>query len=249
LGYALKVIENPPVVIDPQLPAPPLDVVVSQQTVVSGQAMVSDGRALSEAQVEAFPLGCTQGGAPPACVPRWAMSQRCAADATGQVSCSAPGEPTAGNGSFSLALDPGAYVLRVRPREGTRLPWFTQPIVVGPSSVEAFDGSTEGIESLTGAPLDGSGLPESSAPPATSTSLMTIWVPAPVYAGLTLLDIQGNPIVNAVVRAFRVPTPRSASSGGTGVPTQGVIEQAVEVGRAMTDATGHYDMYLAPPAP
>jgi hypothetical protein len=68
-------------------------------------------------------------------------------------------------------------------------------------------------------------------------TLPDIEVPAPVYAGLTLHDPGDNPIVDAIVRVFRLP-----SQGGTG------SSPAVEVGHAITDDQGHYDMYLAPPA-
>jgi hypothetical protein len=49
---------------------------------------------------------------------------------------------------------------------------------------------------------------------------------------LTLHDAQENPIVNAIVRVFQ----QAGQPAGW-----------VEIGRAITDATGHYDMYLAPP--
>lgn len=55
-------------------------------------------------------------------------------------------------------------------------------------------------------------------------------VPAPIGVGLALADPQDNPIVRALVRAFAVPT------GGAAF---------VEVGRALTDDTGRYELYLA----
>jgi hypothetical protein len=69
-----------------------------------------------------------------------------------------------------------------------------------------------------------------------------IKIPAPVYAGLTLAGgLPGasagdagsagtNPIVNALVRVFRMPAQQTA----------------MEVGRAVTDANSHFDMYLDP---
>jgi protocatechuate 3,4-dioxygenase beta subunit len=48
--------------------------------------------------------------------------------------------------------------------------------------------------------------------------------------GLRVTDPAGNPIPNALVRAFR--------DGGQG---------AVEVGDAITDGTGVYQMFIAPP--
>jgi len=68
---------------------------------------------------------------------------------------------------------------------------------------------------------------------ATPVTVPRVTVSAPVYAGLQLLDAYGNPIVAAVVRIYQVPAQAGAST-------------AVEIGRAITDATGHYDMYLAP---
>jgi hypothetical protein len=70
----------------------------------------------------------------------------------------------------------------------------------------------------------------------TPVTLPTLTVPAPVYAGLRLLDAYGNPIVDAIVRAFLLPT-----QGSGGNPPS-----AVEIGQAITDPSGQYDMYLAP---
>jgi hypothetical protein len=140
--------------------------------------------------VEALPALCADSSTTPECLPR-------AAQTTAAV-----------DGSFGFTLDPGAYVLRVRPLDGTRLPWWASPtLIVGPVAV------TYG----------------------------TVSVPAPQYAGLTLHDAKDNPIVNALVRAFQLPAP--GSTGGSPAFTQWV-----EIGEAITDSTGHYDMYLAPPA-
>jgi hypothetical protein len=69
--------------------------------------------------------------------------------------------------------------------------------------------------------------------PATPVTVPAVTVPAPVNAGIQLWDPYGNPVVDAVVRLFQVPT--------TG--------PAVEVGLALTDSTGTYDLYLAPSSP
>jgi hypothetical protein len=37
------------------------------------------------------------------------------------------------HGSFALGLDPGDYVLRVEPADGTRLPWVSQSVTVSGS--------------------------------------------------------------------------------------------------------------------
>ena len=100
-----------------------------------------------------------------------------------------------------MALDPGSYLLRVRPAEGSALPWVVTPLGVGPGPVTEVNG----------------------IPP----------VAAPFDAGLVLLDPEAcNPVVEALVRMYQTPA--------TG--------PAFEVGEAMTDSTGHYDMYLMPPA-
>jgi hypothetical protein len=67
----------------------------------------------------------------------------------------------------------------------------------------------------------------------TPVSVPVIIVPAPVHAGVQLFDPYGNAVAEALVRVYQVPA--------TG--------PAVEVGRALTDATGTYDMYLAPSSP
>jgi hypothetical protein len=153
------------------------NVVVSLPSAVTGVAALADGRPLAGAVVEVLPTQCSQGTST-ACMPRSSQTT------------------TAADGTYALSLDPGGYVLRIEPADGTRFPWVTQSLLVGPTFV--------------------------AVPPVT--------VPAPVYAGLTLHDPYDNPIVSSIVRVFQVP--------GAGA--------AVEIGRAITDATGQYDMYLAP---
>jgi hypothetical protein len=152
---------------------------------LSGMAAVADGRALAEAIVELLPTQCaaTVGDAgaadsSDACLPRSAQ--------TG----------TASDGTFRLMVDPGGYLLRIRPREGSRLPWKILPIVVNASPV-----------------------------------VVDPIIPAPVSVGMTLTS-NNNPVPNAVVRVFTDP-----SQGGP----------AVELGEAITDGDGNYEMYIAPP--
>jgi hypothetical protein len=163
--------------------AQPGPLVVDVQRTVVGKPMVADGRALADAAVEAIPTACSDNTSAPTCLPR------------------AGGTTTAADGSFSMALDPGAYLLRVRPAEGSALPWVVTPLAVGPSTVTKASG----------------------IPP----------VPAPFDAGLVLQDpVACNPVVEAVVRMYETPA----------------MGPAFEIGEALTDSTGHYDMYLAPPA-
>jgi hypothetical protein len=154
-------------------------VVLAPLRTVAGAAMIADGRPLSVAEIDAQPVGCTSGTS------TWCMPR----DVTGT---------TAVDGTFALTLDPGEYLLRARPADGTRLPWTSITLVV-----QASD-----------------------AP----TTVPTIVVPAPVAAGLQLVDPTGNPIGQAQVRFF------SMSSGSA----------AVEVGRTVTDLNGTFEMYLHP---
>jgi hypothetical protein len=151
---------------------------------VTGSAAVGDGRPMAGALVEAVPVACAS-GASPYCMPRDYQTT------------------TDAKGNYTLALDPGSYVLRIQPQDGTLFPWVNQPVLVQATSVEV--------------------------PP--------VVVPAPVFAGIQLFDPASNPVVGAVVRVYQVPADAS--------PTK----PAMEVGRAFTDATGTYEMYLAPSSP
>ena len=161
----------------------PLITLARRQT-ITGTAVVADGRPLAGATVEVVPTDCAVPAADPTCLPRPAQTI------------------AAADGSYSLSLDPGAYLLRVKPAEGTRFPWVVQPMSVAPS--------------ITASPT--------LAPP-------TI-VPAPVYVGLELVDPAGNNVVQAVVRVYQTPA----------------IGPPFEIGAAITDGNGHFDMYLAPSA-
>ncbi len=154
---------------------------------VRGQVLVTDGRFLSDATVEVIPTQCASPATPPLpvstsssvfCLPRAAQTT------------------TALDGSFLLNVDPGEYLLRVRPADGSRLPWVTQPLSVG-------------LAALT---------------------VPRVYVPAPVSVGLQLVDPNGNAIVRSLVSVYSLPA-------------QGA---AVELGNAVTDTNGHYDMYISP---
>jgi hypothetical protein len=84
-------------------------------------------------------------------------------------------------------------------------------------------------------PANGTQLPWASRtlwvqPSDAPATVPTIVVPAPIAAGLQLVDPTGNPIGQAQVRFF------SMSSGSA----------AVEVGRTITDLNGTFEMYLQP---
>ncbi|HEY5145782.1 MAG TPA: hypothetical protein VII82_03410 [Polyangiaceae bacterium] len=181
-----------------------LDLAVGRLVSVSGHAKVADGRWLSEAIVEAVPTACaanpgTAGSAPDA------SSAQSIAISMASDACMPRAQQTltSTDGYFALALDPGSYLLRVRPVEGSHLPWTMQALTIPPSS-----------ESIPFDPV----------------------VPAPVRIRMDLRDTDnklGNGIANAVVRVFTDP-----SAGGA----------PVELGRAITDSNGNYEIDLAPPA-
>jgi hypothetical protein len=95
-------------------------------------------------------------------------------------------------------------------------------------------------------PVDGTGFPVTTrsgvpvaAGVATSQDLV---VPAPIAVDLVLHDPADNPVANALVRAFAV----SATPLPSTVPPT-VPHAALEIGSWRTDATGHFQMLLAPP--
>ncbi len=89
------------------------DVFVASPRTVFGAAIVADGRNLASAEIDAEPVACVE-GVYTSCMPREATTV------------------TKSDGSFQLALDPGQYLLRVRPADGTRLPWTSRLLSVGP---------------------------------------------------------------------------------------------------------------------
>jgi hypothetical protein len=160
--------------------------VANRKRVVTGSAVVSDGRPLAGADVIAQAAAAGQpGGDAPERRPRAGTAR------------------TDALGSFTLELDSGTYDFIIRPKDGSRLPW-----VVSPSRVV---GETDVV-------------------------LSTIDIPAPIDASMKILDPVGNHIPQALVRAFAQPV---ATSGESGAPPY------VEIGRAYTDGTSSFEMYLA----
>jgi hypothetical protein len=98
------------------------DIDVAPLVAVQGTAMVTDGRQLAQAIVEALPTQC-----PP--VP----TATPVASATAVNPCLPRSAQTItrDDGTYALALDPGVYTLRARPVDGSRLPWVAQTLTVG----------------------------------------------------------------------------------------------------------------------
>ena len=120
-GSAGEVTVVPPVLVNPQPQVQALDaIVLPPERVVSGIATLADGRLLVGATVDALPTQCSGVVTSSTwCLPR-----------------SPSPTTTDDEGTFSLTLDDGAYLLRVRPAEGTGLPWVVQPLLVTPSMTQ-----------------------------------------------------------------------------------------------------------------
>jgi len=91
-----------------------------------------------------------------------------------------------------------------------------------------------GSYTLSVEPADGTRLPwvsQSITVPVAAPLAIRIF--APTHLQLQLADAQGPLIANAVVRLFTIPDPGPA----------------IEVGRAITDSAGRFDMYLDPALP
>ncbi len=144
------------------------DVFVGALSAVQGRAVVADGRPLAEALMDVVPTQCsmtsqatvvTDPSAP--CMPRPAQTT------------------TADDGSYVFALDPGGYLLRIRPADGSRLPWGMRSVTVG-------------LGTLNVAPF---------VIPAPVQVDMTLEPSAPMPCI--------NCIGNAIVRVFTDPSPES----------------------------------------
>jgi hypothetical protein len=90
------------------------------QQPVTGVATLADGRSLVGASVDVVPTQCSV-TAPDTtyCLPRASLPAT-----------------TDANGHFALNLDVGSYFLRVRPADGTALPWVVQSLVVTPDGTQ-----------------------------------------------------------------------------------------------------------------
>jgi hypothetical protein len=165
---------------------------------VTGTIRVADGRPVGDGIVEALPTACATEAMPPP--PDASSTQSVAIGPASDACLPRPAQTlTDDDGRFGLALDPGTYLLRVRPVEGSHLPWVRQTLQIAP----------------------GQG----------PTPLEAITIPAPSRLQMTLSDTNQNPIPNAIVRVFTDPSLAGA---------------AIELGRAITDSTGNYEIDLAP---
>jgi hypothetical protein len=102
-----------------------------------------------------------------------------------------------------------------------------------------------GTYDLTIRPAEGSRLPwfvsTSRVMDATDVTLENFEIPAPIVASLVLEDPSQNPIQRAVVRAYAPAPATTSTTMGMPPPTP----PFVQIGEAITDNLGHYDMYLA----
>ena len=100
-----------------------LTLTVDVQRTARGTAVVADGRPLAGATIDLLPIGCADNGtaANPIASSTWCLPRPLQA-------------PTANDGSFQFAVDPGAFYLRVKPADGSRLPWVVQPLSIAAGS-------------------------------------------------------------------------------------------------------------------
>jgi hypothetical protein len=129
------------------------------------------------------------------------------------------------NGYFDVLSDSGAVDISVRPQDGTRFPWAVLTNrIVPPSS--GSDAGTAGTLTLPNVviPLP-TPYPTSGAP------------------GL-LTDSTGVPLPHAVVRAYAFPTLTAPPDGGTPASRGARL-----IGLTITDDTGAFQLFTAPPDP
>jgi hypothetical protein len=106
-----------------------------------------------------------------------------------------------------------------------------------------------GLYDITVQPVEGSRFPWIMAtavtfPPPKNANPLNLSVPAPALLSLTIQDSTPSPVQQAVVRAYAfVPCTPSVTTGMAAQPCNDV---AVQIGEAVTDANGSFEMYLAP---
>jgi hypothetical protein len=140
--------------------------------------------------------------------------------------------------AFSVACATSAPSLSGPTPDASCLPREAQTLTAADGTFTLY--LDPGTYQLRVSPAQGSHLPwviQTLAVGSAPMKLAAIAVPAPVDLGLTLIDSAPgpNPVSNALVRVFTMPS----FSPGASSP--------LELGQAVTDATGHFDVYLAPP--
>jgi hypothetical protein len=99
----------------------------------------------------------------------------------------------------------------------------------------------EGLYDITVRPPDGTSLPWVVSPnhlissQADAVTTFPLTVPAPAPLTLTLHDPDDNAVIGALVRAYAFPTCSALPCSG-----------AIQIGEALTDSTGSFQMFLAP---
>ncbi len=176
--------------------------VVTDLSRVSGRALLSDGRPLAFAEVVAQP-SVVQPDQPDALkrLRPWLFPREARA-------------VTDSDGTFTVRVEEGTFDFVVIPQPGTGFGRTVSP-------------SRKVSPSQTGAGVD-AGNGDGGAP---GNDLGTLLVPAPLKVAFTIHDPNGNPIVQAVVRALTLPTGH---------------KEYVEVGSALTNAQGQFEILLGP---
>jgi hypothetical protein len=126
------------------------------------------------------------------------------------------------NGYFDVLSDAGTVDISIRPHEGTNMPW----VVIMNRTVPISDGA------------DGGG------PLVLTLGDVVVPLPSRYTQAPTgeLADFLGNPIIHAVVRAYAFPQVSTSADGGTSG-----TRAARLIGLTTTDASGYFQLFLAPP--
>jgi hypothetical protein len=185
---------------------------------VAGRVTIADDRPLANATVE-FSPSVSLLTLPPASVTSQYPWPPPTPTQLAQVDWPRPFQVVTGDdGSFTASVDPGAYDITVRPVDGTRLPWIVSPANLATGG-QVFSASTK-----TETPIQ----------------LPRFWIPAPSAIDLTLHDQPGNPIAEALVRAY------SFTSCTIPVGDTSCNGFALQIGQAFTDGNGSFEMFLTP---
>jgi hypothetical protein len=102
---------------------------------------------------------------------------------------------------------------------------------------------------VTVRPVDGTGLPwivfpDIQVSTTTPAPCLELSVPAPARLALTIHDPRNIPIADAVIRAYAFTACTPPSGQTTCAPPD--LGPAIQIGEALTDGTGAFEMYLTP---